>query len=225
MVYATTTRLVGLDPSTGAQRWSFSLADDSQGVPATVVGGVVVVAQASGQVLGLDPTTGRERWADRVPAGCRVMAQGGLVPGAAVVPGIDSALLAYDCADTQVIVRVNPATGARLWSLPLAGMKRRPVPDRRARPRPEGVIGLLLISGGGRHLQVSAGRRRRLALVAATKAIRSSRSMRTVARRSGEPTGYPVQGDLRRGRSTLRRLRGYGIGCYAAGRAVRRHGD
>lgn len=36
MVYATTNRLVGLDPRTGRQRWAVPLADDGQPVPAVI---------------------------------------------------------------------------------------------------------------------------------------------------------------------------------------------
>ena len=117
MVYSATDQLVGLDPLTGEQRWSRHLVADGQGVPAVLVGGRVVVAEPKGTVIGLDAATGAKRWADLIPAGCIAAdVQGGLSPAADVLPDAPAVTVVYQCADTQHLARLNPATGATQWT-------------------------------------------------------------------------------------------------------------
>lgn len=117
MVYSATDELIGLDPLTGERRWTVHLAADGQGVPAALVDGQVVVAEPQGTVVGLDAASGAKRWTDPIPVGCTAEGtQGGLSPAADVLPGAAAVTVLYQCADTQRLARLDPATGATQWT-------------------------------------------------------------------------------------------------------------
>jgi len=115
MSYAATNRLTGLDPQTGAQLWTLSLADDGQGVPAGVDGTVVVVAEQDGTVVGLDAHTGHLLWMQRRPVDCAVTGTSDLTPAAVLLSATPPTVL-YPCTAQQQVARLDPTTGRSVWT-------------------------------------------------------------------------------------------------------------
>ncbi len=211
MAYSATDRLVGFDPGTGAQRWSLTLADDGQGVPARIAGSVVVVAEADGSVLGIDATDGRQRWLDPAPSGCVVRQQDGLDPGAAVLPGAPAVTVRYRCTIQDRITRLHATTGSVAWTrvLPRGGRADYQAPAGTA----SGVIGIVV--SGRRPFDVTT-----VAHQPPGAQQYETRTLLALAADTGRPLwqlhGVPLAAGAYGGAGQLCVASGYGTGCYAA---------
>jgi outer membrane protein assembly factor BamB len=130
LVLPLVTQLAAYDPLTGVVRWTVDLRDDGQGIPALMLGGVVVVSEADGALLGLSEADGHQLWSDPFPFSCA--GKGGTVdstPGGtlAQVLGILGAgpdvAVGYECAGTGGggVAAVDAASGGRVWSWAMPG--------------------------------------------------------------------------------------------------------
>ena len=61
--------LAAYDSATGRERWSVTIPDDGQKIPALLTGSTVVVSEEDGTLLGLNEQTGHQLWRDRATAG------------------------------------------------------------------------------------------------------------------------------------------------------------
>jgi outer membrane protein assembly factor BamB len=123
-------QLAAYDSLTGVVRWTVDIPDDGQGIPALMLGGVVVVSEADGTLLGLSEGDGHQLWSDsyafscagkggtvsNIPAGTLAQVLGVLGAGPDVAVG-------YQCAGTGGggVAAVDAATGGRVWSWPMPG--------------------------------------------------------------------------------------------------------
>ena len=123
-------QLVAYDSLTGVVRWTVDIPDDGQGIPAPMLGGVVVVSEADGTLLGLSEGDGHQLWSDsyafscagkggtvsNIPAGTLAQVLGVLGAGPDVAVG-------YQCTGTGGggVAAVDAATGGRVWSWPMPG--------------------------------------------------------------------------------------------------------
>lgn len=210
-VFATTVRLVALDPATGALRWSRSIADDGQGVPAIVTGGVSLVTQASGTVVGIDARTGSRMWRDPRPRGCP-SSNGGMDPVAVPLNGVSLPVVLYQCGNRQRLIRLDPATGTLRWGRQLTA--RMAVINYQALGAvASGVIGLLASSEGSPIAPVLPG-------PAFAPASYGGGSLVAVSARTGKPlwqrnkvaSAASIVGENRK----LCAASGYALACFGA---------
>lgn len=216
MVYPVTDRLVGLDPRTGALLWSLPLVDDGQGVPAMTSGGDVLVAEANGTVLGVDGATGVRRWSDPRPPECAAgSSHGGLDPVAALVPGGPAATVVYGCSHRQRLARLDPRTGAVLWTWQLPA--RWAVDYQAPAATASGVIGVVM---SGWHLKPIAP----LRLSPPSARGYMSESMVALDATSGKPmwqVDNVLTAGVYGGSGRLCIVSGYGVAAYKAHSGVR----
>jgi hypothetical protein len=114
-------RLTALDAATGRTRWTLTLADDGQGVPAVVYGSTVVVAQDDGSVTGVSALTGATVWSVPRPVGCASPFGGSAVqptmPIASVLTGGGPVVtVALHCYGQDQVTGIVPASGQVVWS-------------------------------------------------------------------------------------------------------------
>ena len=112
--------LVAYNSHTGRARWSVTIPDDGQKIPALLTGSTVVVSEEDGTVLGLSEQTGHPLWRDRAQHGCPDNMPPGFQPNAVVlgpgspVGGTPTAIV-MTCEGGS-IAAVDAATGAMLWT-------------------------------------------------------------------------------------------------------------
>jgi outer membrane protein assembly factor BamB len=130
LVLPLVTQLAAYDSVTGVERWTVDLPEDGQGVPARMLGGVVVISEADGALRGLSEGDGHQLWSDSFPFSCAGKGgTAGLSPPStlAEVIGIlgsgPDVAVGYQCAgsDGGGVVAVDTATGGRVWSWPMPG--------------------------------------------------------------------------------------------------------
>lgn len=146
LVVAAEGRVVGLEPSSGDEVWSRSLAGIATGpVTASTEPAVATVPVEDQHLLALDPRTGDERWRDAT-VGAR---QAAIADGTAYVAGYRSD------GDTGVLRALDAADGTRLWAAGLDHPDAAPVVAE---------AGLLVADGGtlAVHDPASGDRRREL---------------------------------------------------------------
>jgi len=123
-------QLAAYDSLTGVVRWTVDIPDDGQGIPALMLGGVVVVSEADGTLVGLNEADGHQLWSDSFAFSCAGKGgTAGLSPPAtlAQVLGVLGAgpdvAVGYQCAGTGGggVVAVDAATGGPVWSWPMPG--------------------------------------------------------------------------------------------------------
>jgi hypothetical protein len=112
--------LVAYDSATGRERWSVTIPDDGQKIPALLTGSTVVVSEEDGTLLGLSEQTGHQLWRDRAQRGCPDDMPPGFQPNAVVlglgpsVEGIPTAIV-MTCEGGSMI-GVDAANGAKRWT-------------------------------------------------------------------------------------------------------------
>lgn|GEM_PF-6639775 len=112
--------LVAYDSATGRERWSVTLPDDGQTIPALLTGSTVVVSEEDGTLLGLSEQTGHQLWRDRAQRGCPDDMPPGIQPNAVVVglgppvDGIPTAIVST--CEGGSVVGVDAASGAMRWT-------------------------------------------------------------------------------------------------------------
>ncbi len=112
--------LVAYDSATGHPRWSVTIPDDGQKIPALLTGSTVVVSEEDGTLLGLNERTGHQVWRDRAQRGCPDDMPPGFQPNAVViglgplVAGVPTAIV-ITCEGGSV-VGVDAANGAMRWT-------------------------------------------------------------------------------------------------------------
>ncbi len=112
--------LVAYDSHTGRARWSVTIPDDGQKIPALLTGSTVVVSEEDGTLVGLSEQTGHPLWRDRAQHGCPDNLPPGFQPNAVVigpgspVDGIPTAVI-MTCEGGS-ITGVDAATGATRWT-------------------------------------------------------------------------------------------------------------
>ncbi|MGW5635470.1 protein kinase domain-containing protein [Streptomyces sp. NPDC003832] len=106
-------RLAGLDPTSGAARWTRATPDHS-GMRA--VGGMLLFTAADGTVTALDGATGRTEWSRRIPGQDR--------PYFSSLPGDPLAYASHvsDDGTSTLVTAVDPVSGAVRWEERLEGM-------------------------------------------------------------------------------------------------------
>ena len=112
--------LVAYDLHTGRARWSVTVPDDGQKIPALLTGSTVVVSEEDGTLLGLSEQTGHRLWRDRAQRGCPDDMPPGYQPNAVVIgpgPPVDGTptAIALTCEGGSMVA-VDAATGATRWT-------------------------------------------------------------------------------------------------------------
>ena len=112
--------LVAYSSATGRERWSVTIPDDGQKIPALLTGSTVVVSQEDGTLLGLSEQTGHQLWRDRAQRGCPDDMPPGFQPNAVVIglgPPVDGAptAIVLTCEGGSM-VGVDAANGAMRWT-------------------------------------------------------------------------------------------------------------
>jgi hypothetical protein len=112
--------LVAYDSATGHARWSVTIPDDGQKIPALLTGSTVVVSEEDGTLLGLNEQTGHQLWRDRAQRGCPDDMPPGFQPNAVVIglgPPVDGAPIAIVLTcEGGSMVGVDAANGAMRWT-------------------------------------------------------------------------------------------------------------
>jgi outer membrane protein assembly factor BamB len=112
--------LVAYDSATGRERWTVTIPDDGQKIPALLTGSTVVVSEEDGTLLGLSEQTGRQLWRDRAQRGCPDDMPPGFQPNAVVIglgPAVDGTptAIVLTCEGGSM-VGVDAASGATRWT-------------------------------------------------------------------------------------------------------------
>lgn len=117
MVYLATEHLDVVDLATGTPLWRSTVPGDAQTPAITAMPGLVVF-ETLGRVVAVRARSGVQAWTAASPPGCAVAAEAG--PGGAISLASDPARLAatVPCGGGVVTERLDPATGAALWTTP-----------------------------------------------------------------------------------------------------------
>ncbi|MFI5287637.1 MAG: PQQ-binding-like beta-propeller repeat protein [Candidatus Dormibacteria bacterium] len=112
--------LVAYNSATGRERWSVTIPDDGQKVPALLTGSTVVVSEEDGTLLGLNEQNGHQLWRDRPQRGCPDDMPPGFQPNAAVIglgtsAGGTPTAIVLSCEGASMVA-VDAATGATRWT-------------------------------------------------------------------------------------------------------------
>jgi hypothetical protein len=112
--------LVAYDSHTGRARWSVTIPDDGQKIPALLTGSTVVVSEEDGTLLGLNEQTGHQLWRDRAQRGCPDDMPPGFQPNSVVIgsgPPVDGAptAIVLTCEGGSMVA-VDAANGATRWT-------------------------------------------------------------------------------------------------------------
>jgi outer membrane protein assembly factor BamB len=112
--------LVAYDSATGREKWSATIPDDGQKIPALLTGSTVVVSEEDGTLLGLSEQTGHQLWRDRAQRGCPDDMPPGFQPNAVVIglgPPVDGTptAIVLTCEGGSM-VGVDAANGAMRWT-------------------------------------------------------------------------------------------------------------
>jgi outer membrane protein assembly factor BamB len=112
--------LAAYDSATGRERWSVTIPDDGQKIPALLTGSTVVVSEEDGTLLGLSEQTGHQLWRDRAQRGCPDDMPPGFQPNAVVIglgPPVDGTptAIVLTCEGGSMLA-VDAANGATQWT-------------------------------------------------------------------------------------------------------------
>jgi outer membrane protein assembly factor BamB len=112
--------LAAYDSATGHERWSVTIPDDGQKIPALLAGSTVVVSEEDGTLLGLSEQTGHQLWRDRPQRGCPDLMPPGFQPNAVVIGlgppvGVAPTVVALTCEGGSM-VGVDAANGKARWT-------------------------------------------------------------------------------------------------------------
>jgi outer membrane protein assembly factor BamB len=117
MLYVATEHLDVVDLATGTPLWRSTVPGDAQSPAMTAMPGLVAF-ETLGHVVAVHARTGVLAWNISSPAGCADDAAPG--PGGGISLASDPARLAatLPCGGSVVTQRINPATGAVMWTTP-----------------------------------------------------------------------------------------------------------
>jgi outer membrane protein assembly factor BamB len=106
--------------ATGAAKWSVTIPDDGQKIPALLTGSTVVVSEEDGTLLGLNEQTGRQLWRDRPQRGCPDDMPPGFQPNAVVIGrgapvGGSPTVIVLTCEGGSMVA-VDAANGKARWT-------------------------------------------------------------------------------------------------------------
>jgi outer membrane protein assembly factor BamB len=118
MVAAEVTEAVVLDERTGRELWAAGVEGRSQNPPIALSGNAVLIGAPSGVITARDARSGKVLWQSPRPGGCaKITVASPVDEGMGLAADGGLAAASFECAGGRMLAeRLNPATGAALWS-------------------------------------------------------------------------------------------------------------
>jgi outer membrane protein assembly factor BamB len=112
------TKAVVLDETTGRELWAVSVAGRSQNPPIAISGNEVLIGTPSGVVTARDARSGKVLWQHPRPGGCaKITVPSPADEGMGLAADGGLVAVSFECAGGRMVAeRLNPATGAAMWS-------------------------------------------------------------------------------------------------------------